>query len=154
MIIQIGDNLKLAEVQMTSNKIFMLENYIGQYLVLYFYPKDSTPVCTTESVGFADHFEDFAKVNVQIFGVSKDSLSSHQKFKARYNLPFELIADTEKVLCNMFGVLKEKSMFGKKYMGVVRSTFVIDPSNKLIKAWYEVKVQGHVKEVLTFISSL
>ncbi|WP_208123168.1 peroxiredoxin [Cysteiniphilum halobium] len=154
MTLHVGEKISLPQVAMTSNKTFTLDNYHGSYLVIYFYPKDSTPGCTTESIGFTEHYNDFAKVNTKILGVSKDSLSSHEKFKAKYNMPFELVADTEKLLCDAFAVLKEKSMFGKKYMGIERSTFVIDKQGKLIKEWRKVKVPGHVEEVLAFIKSL
>ncbi|MDA0910290.1 MAG: peroxiredoxin [Proteobacteria bacterium] len=154
MTLQVGEKISLPQVAMTSNKTFVLDDYHGSYLVIYFYPKDSTPGCTTESIGFTDHHNDFAKVNATIFGVSKDTLSSHEKFKAKYNMPFELVADTEKALCEAFAVLKEKSMFGKKYMGIERSTFVIDKGGKLIKEWRKVKVPGHVEEVLAFIRNL
>lgn len=154
MTLQVGEKISLPQVAMTSNKIFTLDDYRGKYVVIYFYPKDSTPGCTTESIGFTDHYKDFAKVNATIFGVSKDTLNSHEKFKAKYHMPFELIADTEKALCEAFAVLKEKSMFGKKYMGIERSTFVIDMEGKLIKEWRKVKVPGHVEEVLAFIKTL
>ena len=153
MTFQIGDKITLPEVAMTSQKTFDLKDYQGQYVVLYFYPKDSTPGCTIESVGFNNNAKDFSKVGAQIFGISKDTLSSHEKFKAKYQMSFELIADIDKLLCESFEVLKEKSMFGKKYMGIERSTFIIDPSGKLIKQWHKVKVLGHVAEVLAFIKA-
>ena len=107
-----------------------------------------------ESIGFTYHYNNFTKVNVKILGVSKDSLNSHEKFREKHNIPFELIADTAKLLCEAFYVLKAKSMFGKKYMGIERSTFVIDPDGKLIKKWRKVKVSGHVEEILRFIKAL
>lgn len=154
MTLQVGEKISLPQVAMTSNKTFTLDDYRGNYVVIYFYPKDSTPGCTTESIGFTDHYNDFTKINAKILGVSKDSLNSHEKFKAKYHMPFELVADTEKHLCGAFAVLKEKSMFGKKYMGIERSTFVIDAEGKLIKEWRRVKVPGHVEEVLAFIKNL
>ncbi len=154
MTFHVGDKIRLPQVEMTSGKMLALADYAGKYVVLYFYPKDSTPGCTIESIGFSNHFKDFVQVNTVILGVSKDGLSSHEKFKAKYHMPFELIADTEKALCEAFGVLKEKSMFGKKYSGIERSTFVIDPNGRLIKEWRKVKVSAHAEEVLEFIKSL
>lgn len=154
MTFHVGDKIRLPQVEMTSGKMLALADYAGKYVVLYFYPKDSTPGCTIESIGFSNHFKDFVQVNTVILGVSKDGLNSHEKFKAKYHMPFELIADTEKALCEAFGVLKEKSMFGKKYSGIERSTFVIDPNGRLIKEWRKVKVSAHAEEVLEFIKSL
>ncbi len=154
MTFQVGNKVTLPQVATTSGKTFNLNDYKGKYVILYFYPKDSTPGCTIESVGFKNRSEDFAKANAVIFGVSKDTLNSHEKFKAKHHMPFELIADTDMILCNAFEVLKEKSMFGKKYMGIERSTFIINPEVKLIKEWRKVSVLGHVEEVLEYLRGL
>ncbi|MEC5207321.1 peroxiredoxin [Vogesella urethralis] len=122
--------------------------------VLYFYPKDSTPGCTTQAIGFRDHHAAFAAANVTIVGVSRDSLKSHENFKAKYELPFELISDPEETVCNLFAVMKLKNMYGKQVRGIERSTFVIDSAGKILKAWRGLKVPGHVEEVLAFVNSL
>jgi peroxiredoxin Q/BCP len=116
--------------------------------VLYFYPKDNTPGCTTEAMQFRDHHKDFVKAGAVVFGVSRDNMASHEKFKQALELPFELIADTEEKLCHMFGVVKNKIMYGKKVKGIERSTFLIDGSGMLRAEWRGLKVAGHVDEVL------
>lgn len=126
----------------------------GKKVVLYFYPKDNTPGCTKESEGFRDEYKKFQKLGVEIFGVSKDSMSSHEKFKDKFKFPFELISDPDEELCRMYDVIKEKNMYGRKYMGIERSTFLLDESGKLLKEWRKVKVPGHVKEVLEYIKGL
>ncbi|HHT0592866.1 TPA: peroxiredoxin [Legionella anisa] len=126
-----------------------LSDYRGQYVVLYFYPKDATPGCTTEGQDFRDVYPQFQKLNAQIFGVSRDSLKSHENFKAKQNFPFELISDPDERLCQLFEVIKMKSMYGKQVRGIERSTFIIDPQGKLIKEWRKVSVKGHVNEVLS-----
>ncbi len=137
----------------STNGTFNLKDFKGKYLVLYFYPKDNTPGCTNESKDFRDLYSKFQKLNTEIVGVSRDSITSHTKFKEKHDLPFELIADTDSKVCDMFSVIKEKSMFGKTALGLVRSTFVFDPNGKIIKEWRNVKVKGHVDEVLHTISS-
>lgn len=122
--------------------------------VLYFYPKDNTPGCTTQAIGFRGHHAAFAAANVTIVGVSRDSLKSHENFKAKYELPFELISDPEETVCNLFAVMKLKNMYGKQVRGIERSTFVIDSAGKILKAWRGLKVPGHVEEVLAFVNSL
>ncbi|CAM2800772.1 peroxiredoxin [Legionella anisa] len=126
-----------------------LNDYRGQYVVLYFYPKDATPGCTIEGQDFRDAYPQFQKLNTQIFGVSRDSLKSHENFKAKQNFPFELISDPDEQLCQLFEVIKMKSMYGKQVRGIERSTFIIDPQGKLIKEWRKVSVKGHVDEVLS-----
>lgn len=138
----------------TSDTQVQLSQLKGQKVILYFYPKDSTPGCTKEGEAFRDHYKKFEKLGVEIFGVSRDSLKSHEKFKEKYNFPFELISDEDESLCDLFDVIKEKNMYGRKVMGVVRSTFVIDEKGQLIKEWRKVRVPGHVEEVLDFIKSL
>ncbi|MFN9506291.1 MAG: peroxiredoxin [Rubrivivax sp.] len=126
----------------------------GKAIILYFYPKDATPCCTTEAMQFRDKHKEFVKAGAVIFGVSRDNMLSHDKFKAQLQLPFELIADTEEKLCHMFGVVKNKIMYGKKVKGIERSTFLIDASGVLVAEWRGIKVAGHVDEVLAAVQEL
>lgn len=126
----------------------------AQYVVLYFYPKDNTPGCTTESIGFQANLENFTNNNTVVIGVSRDSASSHDKFACKYDLKFSLLADTESKICDAFDVIKEKNMFGKIGHGIERSTFILDTHGKILKEWRKVKVDGHVEEVLETIKSL
>jgi peroxiredoxin Q/BCP len=126
----------------------------GKNVVLYFYPKDSTPGCTTEGADFAAAHKKFAKAGAVIVGVSRDSLKSHQNFRTKMNFPFELISDPDEKLCEIFGVMKLKNMYGKQVRGIERSTFVIDGDGKLRREWRGVKVPGHVDEVLAFVQTL
>ena len=148
---KIGSKVKNFSAEMTGNKKFSLQEFTGKNIVLYFYPRDNTPGCTSESIDFRDNFKSFQKKNTLIFGISKDSLSSHEKFKEKFNFPFELISDPEEKVCSAFDVIKEKSMYGKKYLGIERSTFLIDSKGKLKKEWRKVKVKGHVEEVLNSV---
>lgn len=138
----------------TGAKPFSLSACAGRPVVLYFYPKDSTPGCTTEAQQFRDLHPDFTAAGAVLAGVSRDSLKSHENFKARLELPFELISDNEESLCNQFGVIKSKSMYGKQVRGIERSTFVIDGKGVLRREWRGVKVPGHVQEVLDFVKTL
>ncbi len=138
---------------MTSGQTFQLSGRPAQYTVLYFYPKDNTPGCTTESMAFRDLHAQFAQAGAEIYGISRDSLRSHENFKAKLELPFELISDPEEALCQLFGVMKLKQMYGKQVRGIERSTFVIDATGKIVKEWRGVKVPGHVDEVLEFVAS-
>ena len=140
--------------EMTGDKPFQLSAYQGKNLVLYFYPKDNTPGCTTESMQFRDLHDEFAATNTEIFGISRDSLRSHEGFKAKLELPFELISDGDEKVCTMFDVIVMKSLYGKKVRGVERSTFLIDASGKIMKEWRGVKVPGHVDEVLELVKNL
>jgi peroxiredoxin Q/BCP len=139
---------------MTGNKIFQLADYKGKKIVLYFYPKDNTPGCTTEGIQFRDLHPQFLQANAEIFGVSRDSIRSHEGFKAKLDMPFELISDPDETVCALFDVMKMKNMYGKKVRGIERSTFVIDESGKLVKEWRGVKVPGHIDEVLEFVKAL
>lgn len=142
------------ELPTTGGKTFQLSQYAGKTLVIYFYPKDNTPGCTTQGMQFRDHYADFKAHNCEVFGVSRDSLKSHESFKAKFSFPFELIADTEELACGIFGVMKIKNMYGKQVRGVERSTFVIDKKGILVREWRGVKVDGHVSEVLDFIKTV
>ena len=135
----------------TSDLQFNLSDYKDHYLVIYFYPKDATPGCTTQGVDFRDAYKKFQALDTEIFGISRDTLKSHENFKAKFTFPFELLSDEEEKACELFGVIKMKNMYGKQVRGIERSTFVIDPDGKLIQAWRGVKVEGHIKEVLQFI---
>jgi len=125
----------------------------GKKVVIYFYPKDSTPGCTTEGQDFRDLHAKFKRQNAVILGVSRDSLASHEKFKAKQKFPFELVSDPDEVLCRKFDVIKEKTLYGRKFMGIERSTFLIDASGKLKKEWRKVKVKGHAAEVLEAVKN-
>ncbi|WP_353155473.1 peroxiredoxin [Herminiimonas fonticola] len=139
---------------MTGNQTFQLSDYKGKKIVLYFYPKDNTPGCTTEGIQFREMYSQFQAANAEIFGVSRDSIRSHEGFKEKLALPFELISDPDETLCTMFDVMKMKNMYGKKVRGIERSTFIIDESGKLVKEWRGVKVPGHIDEVLEFVKAL
>ncbi|MFN3713263.1 MAG: peroxiredoxin [Alcanivoracaceae bacterium] len=138
----------------TSSVTVRLKDLKGKNVVLYFYPRDSTPGCTTEGQDFRDAIKDFDKTNTVIFGVSQDSLKSHENFRIKQALPFELISDEDGSLCRLFDVLKMKSMYGKQFEGIERSTFLIDNVGKLRQEWRKVKVPGHVAEVLDAARSL
>jgi peroxiredoxin Q/BCP len=149
-------NLTVPEFSaaMTSGKTFRLADYRGKNLVLYFYPKDNTPGCTAESMNFRDLASEFAENNTEIVGVSRDSLRSHEGFKSKLGLSFELISDPDETLCQMFNVMKMKNMYGKQVRGVERSTFLIDVNGKLVKEWRGLKVPGHVDDVLGLLKTL
>ena len=138
----------------TSNTVFRLSDKTGKVVVIYFYPKDSTPGCTTESQQFRDLHEAFAAVNAEILGISRDSLKSHENFKSKQALPFELGSDADEAVCNLFDVMKLKNMYGKQVRGIERSTFVIDGRGVLRREWRGVKVPGHAEEVLNFVKTL
>ena len=140
--------------EMTGDQTFRLSDYRGKKLVLYFYPKDNTPGCTTESMQFRDLYPQFQEANTEIFGISRDSIRSHEGFKAKLDMPFELISDPDETVCNLFDVMKMKTMYGKQARGVERSTFIIDGNGTLVKEWRGVKVPGHVVEVLEFVKAL
>ena len=137
-----------------ENEKLSLDNFKGSYLVIYFYPKDKTSGCTIESQDFRDFKNKFARKNCKIVGVSRDSIKSHKSFTEKESLNFPLISDPDETMCNAYGVMKEKSMYGRKYMGIERSTFLICPDGLLIKEWRGVKVPGHVEEVYNFLSGL
>lgn len=150
----VGKPLPDIEVQATDDQNFKLSDLLGKNVVLYFYPKDNTPGCTTEGQDFRDHYEEFRKLNTEIFGVSRDSLKSHEGFKGKQCFPFDLIADPDETLCKLFDVIREKTLYGKKYLGIERSTFLIDNKGVLRKEYRGVKVDGHVATVLADVKKL
>jgi len=146
--IEVGQPIPDLVVQTTEDQSFRFSELQGQNVVLYFYPKDNTPGCTTEGQDFRDHYEEFTALNTVILGVSRDTLKSHESFKTKECFPFDLIADTEGALCEAFDVIKEKNLYGKKSMGIERSTFLIDKTGVLRREYRRVKVDNHVLTVL------
>ncbi len=142
------------ELPSTGNKLFRLSEAAGKNLVIYFYPKDDTPGCTTEGRDFRDAYAEFAKLDCDIVGISRDSVKSHENFKAKMDFPFELLSDADETVCKLFDVMKMKNMYGRKVRGIERSTFVIDGEGRLAREWRGVKVPGHVDEVLEFVRSI
>jgi len=138
----------------TSGTSFRLADQAGRVVVIYFYPKDSTPGCTTEGQNFRDLHAQFAAAGAVVLGVSRDSLKAHENFKAKQSFPFELGSDADEAVCNLFGVIKQKMMYGKQCRGIERSTFVIDRNGVLRREWRGVKVAGHAQEVLDFVKTL
>jgi peroxiredoxin Q/BCP len=150
----LNKHLPEFEALATSGVKFTPSAFAGKAVVLYFYPKDHTPGCTTESMQFRDKHKEVLKAGAVVFGVSRDNMASHEKFRQNLELPFELIADTEEKLCHMFGVVKNKIMYGKKVKGIERSTFLIDASGTLRAEWRGIKVAGHVDDVLLAVKAL
>ena len=148
MAVAIDQPVSDFQIAATNEKTVKLSDLKGKQVVIYFYPKDSTPGCTTEGQGFRDHYADFQAANTEIFGVSRDSLKSHENFKAKQGFPFELLSDKDEALCQLFDVIKLKKLYGKEYLGVDRSTFLIDKDGVLRHEWRGVKVPGHVEAVL------
>lgn len=152
--VSLGKPVPDIEVQATDNQTFKLSDLKGKFVVLYFYPKDNTPGCTTEGQDFRDQYEQFRKLKTEILGVSRDSVKSHEGFKAKHCFPFELISDADEKLCKLFGVIKEKNMYGRKVLGIERSTFILDKRGVLRKEYRGVKVDGHVADVLSELKRL
>ena len=148
MAVAIDQPVSDFQIPATSDKTVALSDLKGKQVVIYFYPKDSTPGCTTEGQGFRDHYAQFQAANTEVFGVSRDSLKSHENFKAKQGFPFELLSDKDEALCQLFDVIKLKKLYGKEYLGVDRSTFLIDKDGVLRHEWRGVKVPGHVEAVL------
>jgi len=146
--------VKDFKCEATGDKTIQLKALRGKKVVLYFYPKDSTPGCTTEGQDFRDLHSKFKRQNAVVLGVSRDSLASHEKFRDKQEFPFDLISDPDEKLCKAFDVIKEKSLYGRKFMGIVRSTFLIDKAGKLRREWRNVKVAGHADEVLEAVKAL
>jgi peroxiredoxin Q/BCP len=149
-----GKKCPKFNAEFTSNLKLSNNDFLGKNLVIYFYPKDSTPGCTTEGQEFRDNYKIFKKYNTEIVGVSRDSIKSHENFKAKQSFPFELLSDPDEKVCKAFDVMKLKSMYGREYVGVDRSTFLIDKEGKILKEWRSVKVKGHVEEVLNTVKDL
>ncbi len=152
--IEIGKPVPDFECPATGDKTIRLSDLKGHRVVLYFYPKDNTPGCTREGQDFRDHYDEFKKLNTIILGVSRDSIKTHDNFRTKHEFPFDLLSDQDETLCKLFDVIKEKNMYGRKVMGIVRSTFLIDENGVLRREWRKVKVPGHVEEVLETIRSL
>lgn len=146
--IEVGERIPDLLVQATDDQSFSLSELRGRNVVLYFYPKDNTPGCTTEGQDFRDHYEEFEKLNTIVIGVSRDDIASHESFKGKHCFPFELVADCDGELCQAFDVIKEKNLYGKKSMGIERSTFIIDERGIVRREYRKVKVDGHVLAVL------
>ena len=148
-MLNVGDKAPEFSLPVDGGETVSLADFAGEkHVVLYFYPKDNTPGCTTEAKDFRDHIDTFEKADTVVLGVSKDSVKKHDNFKAKHDLPFQLISDESSDLCEQFGVWVEKNMYGKKYMGVERTTYLIDETGKILHEWNKVKVPGHVEEVL------
>lgn len=149
-------NQEVADLAITAtnNLQCKLSDLRGKPVILFFYPKDNTPVCTAEAKDFRNHFEKFKDINAVILGISRDSLGSHERFKTRLELPFELISDANEEFCKYFDVLKEKNFFGKKFRGIVRSSFLIDKEGILRKEWRKIKISGHIDEIFKALNEL
>lgn len=154
MELKIGDKAPDFKAITDSEKEIKLKDYKGKWLVLYFYPKDNTSGCTKEACDFRDNYERITHTGAIVIGVSPDSVKSHKNFKEKYNLNFDLISDTDKKICNLYGAIGEKKMYGKTYEGVIRSTFIISPEQKIAHIWRNVKVNGHVDEVIAKLNEL
>jgi peroxiredoxin Q/BCP len=152
--IAIGDSVPEVSLHLTGDRVAGLADYRGKPLVLYFYPKASTPGCTQEGLDFSAAIARFRRQSCAILGASRDSLKAQENFKTKQGFPFDLVADTDEVLCNAFGVIKMKSMYGKKVRGIERSTFLIDAEGLLRQEWRGVKVKGHVEQVLEAVKAL
>lgn len=152
--VEIGKKVPNFKILSSSGEEFNLSSKKGKKIVLYFYPKDSTPGCTTEGIEFNDLYAQFKKFNTEVYGISRDSLKSHDKFICKYDFKFELLSDEDEEVCKLFDVIKEKNMYGKKVLGIERSTFVIGEDQKLVGEFRKVKAQGHAAEILQFIKEL
>ena len=149
-----GQKAPAFKLQNDEGEWVSLEDYAGRHLVLYFYPKDDTPGCTTEACSFRDQFAEFKTRGIEIAGVSADSPDSHKKFKEKFHLNFPLLSDPDKKMMKEYGVWKEKSMYGKKFMGIERTTLMIDEDGKIVKVFPKVKVSDHVEDILESFSTL
>ena len=145
---ELGDRIPDLPLTLSSGKSATLGDYAGKWLVLYFYPKDSTPGCTTEGLEFNALLPNFKRAGAQVLGVSKDSLKSHQNFSIKQGFKFDLVSDADEAVCNAFGVIQPKKLYGREYVGIVRSTFLIDPAGVIREKWQPVKVAGHAQAVL------
>ena len=153
-ILEIGKKAPDFKIKSTNEREIKLSDYKGKTIVLFFQPKDNPPGCTQENQDFRDNIKNFEKLDTVVLGISRDKLKTHENFKKKHELPFELLADEDEAVCNLFGVMKEKKMFGKTVHGIERSTFIIDESGKIAFMWRKVKVPGHVEEVLEKVKEL
>lgn len=154
MTVEVGKKVSTFKLPATGEQTISLSSLKGKNIVLYFYPKDNTPGCTQEGQDFRDSITKFKRQNCVILGVSRDTLRTHENFKAKQKFPFELLSDTEEELCNLFDVIKMKNMYGKKHLGIERSTFLLNDKGVLKREWRKVKVTGHADEVLTAVKAL
>ena len=154
MTIEVGNKAPEFSGPTDSNQILSLNDFLGKNIVLFFYPKDMTPGCTNEACDFRDYYKEFLNFNTEIVGISKDSIRRHKAFKKKLKLPYPLVSDESNSICDAYGVWQEKKNYGKKYMGIERSTFLIDSDGTLVKEWRKVKVKGHVKEVLDAVRNI
>jgi peroxiredoxin Q/BCP len=154
MTIDAGDKAPAFTLPTDGGGTVSLAKLRGKKVILYFYPKDDTPGCTKEACGFRDNFPDFSKAGAEVIGISKDSVKRHDNFKAKYKLPFHLAADVDGEVCEAYGTWIEKSMYGRKYMGIERATFLIDGKGVVRQVWHKVKVPGHAEEVLAAAKAL
>lgn len=152
--VTIGKKVPNFTISATGDQEITLSELKGKNIVIYFYPKDSTPGCTTEGQNFRDNIIEFEAHNTLIFGVSRDSIKSHENFKRKQEFPFDLLSDADEALCNLFDVIKLKKMYGREYMGIERSTFLLDTKGSLVKEWRKIKLKGHVDEVLEAVKAL
>lgn len=153
-MVSIGKKVTSFSLPATGEKQLTLDDFKSQNLVIYFYPKDNTPGCTLEGQDFRDRYEEFRQAGTEILGVSRDSIKTHENFKAKQGFPFDLLSDADEKLCKQFDVIHEKNMYGRKVMGIVRSTFLIDGAGVLRSEWRKVRVKGHVADVLEAVKSL
>ncbi len=154
MAIVVNKPLPEFEANATGGLKVTNTSHLGQIVVLYFYPKDNTPGCTTEGQQFGELHKEFVKAGAEVYGISRDSLKSHENFKAKMGFPFDLLSDEDETVCNLFGVIKMKNMYGRQVRGIERSTFVVDRKGAIKREWRGVKVPGHAKEVLDFVKTL
>ena len=154
MAIEIGKKAPAFKAMASGDKEISLKDYEGKWLVLYFYPKDNTSGCTKQACGFSESIKQFEKLDAEILGVSPDSVKSHDNFKEKHNLQFDLLSDPEKEIAARYDAYGEKSMYGRKYMGIIRSTYIIDPKGKIAAEYKKVKVSGHVEKVMKDLEEL
>ena len=153
-MLEVNDTAPAFQLPATGDQTLCLDDFNGRRLVLFFYPRDSTPGCTREGQDFRDQYEQFQALNTDILGVSRDSMRAHENFKAKQSFPFELLSDADEILCQAYDVIKDKKMYGREVRGIERSTFLIDEGGKLRAIWRKVKVPGHVDAVLEAVQSL
>ncbi len=153
-MIKINSKAPIFKLLSSSNQNFEIGKNLNQYLVIYFYPRDNTPGCTNEAKDFTKLYKEFKKLNCEIVGISKDSIESHKKFINKFKIPFQLLSDEKIIVLKKYGAWGEKSMYGKKFMGIKRTTVLINPKGKIVKIWNNVKVKDHAKEVLNFLKEV